>query len=377
MVTTCVSHGRPYTFPTGQSVLFFDPTELRSYVAGYVVDWMEGKARIRAHEHMRDERFAPLLGLPLDRDLPIALVARMSLSFPILLSAVKLYAIDYSTATLAEADDAIQDQSNGTVARAIALKPQPCWYVDGGLSSNFPIHLFDSPLPRWPTFGINLGRFRSDDEYDATDQTKNVWMPRANGNGLRERWTRFTGLPSFVAAMLSAIKDWNDNVQMKMPGYRDRIATVLLKETEGGLNLQMTSTAIRELARRGRAAGELLVDRFLSPSDGASPQHMGWENHRVVRYRVTMRAIQRFLKQYAQCLDAAVQPGDISYPDLIDRGAKDNFKSYPWKSASTRAGAHDATLDLRSLVRRWEQDGIDFEVNAPSPAPELVKRARS
>lgn len=42
----------------------------------------ERKARIRAHEQTRDERFAPLLGLPLDRDLPIAFVARMSLSFP-------------------------------------------------------------------------------------------------------------------------------------------------------------------------------------------------------------------------------------------------------------------------------------------------------
>lgn len=290
---------------------------------------------------------------------------------------MKLHAIDYSTGTLAEADDAIEEQSKGKVARANGFKPQPCWFVDGGLSSNFPIQLFDSPLPRWPTFGINLGRFRSDDDYDATDQAKNVWMPRANGSGLRERWTCFTGLPGFVVAMLSAIKDWNDNVQMKMPGYRDRIATVLLNETEGGLNLQMTGATIRELACRGRAAGELLVDRFLSPSDGASSKHMGWENHRVVRYRVTMRAIQRFLKLYAQCLEADAQPGDISYADLIERGAQDNFKSYPWKNASTRTGARDATLDLGGVVRRWEQEGIDFEVNARSPAPELVKRARS
>jgi len=34
-----------------------------------------------------------------------------------------------------------------------------CWFSDGGISSNFPVTLFDSPLPRWPTFAINLAPF--------------------------------------------------------------------------------------------------------------------------------------------------------------------------------------------------------------------------
>ncbi len=31
-----------------------------------------------------------------------------------------------------------------------------CYIVDGGLMSNYPIHLFDSPNPRWPTIGFRL-----------------------------------------------------------------------------------------------------------------------------------------------------------------------------------------------------------------------------
>jgi hypothetical protein len=59
------------------------------------------------------------------------------MSFPLLISAVKLWAIDYEAPM----------KSRGL---------SPCWMSDGGLCSNFPIHLFDSFVPRWPTFGISL-----------------------------------------------------------------------------------------------------------------------------------------------------------------------------------------------------------------------------
>ncbi|KAG1385865.1 hypothetical protein G6F59_017159 [Rhizopus arrhizus] len=43
-------------------------------------------------------------------------------------------------------------QTCGPVITAFRI----CWFSDGGISSNFPIHLFDAALPRWPTFAINL-----------------------------------------------------------------------------------------------------------------------------------------------------------------------------------------------------------------------------
>ena len=37
------------------------------------------------------------------------------------------------------------------------IKNNPCYIVDGGLLSNFPIWIFDtSNRPKWPTFGLNL-----------------------------------------------------------------------------------------------------------------------------------------------------------------------------------------------------------------------------
>ena len=38
-------------------------------------------------------------------------------------------------------------------------KHKACWFVDGGMLSNFPVDVFDrtdGQPPRWPTFGIKL-----------------------------------------------------------------------------------------------------------------------------------------------------------------------------------------------------------------------------
>ena len=62
---------------------------------------------------------------------------RMSLSFPVLLSAIPLHSIDRS-----------REPENQKLERG--------WFTDGGACSNFPLHFFDSPLPRRPTFSIDL-----------------------------------------------------------------------------------------------------------------------------------------------------------------------------------------------------------------------------
>ena len=64
-------------------------------------------------------------------ELPVLVATRMSLSFPGLLAAVPLWTV--------------QDG-----------KPVRHWVSDGGISSNFPVHLFDAWVPGRPTFGLNL-----------------------------------------------------------------------------------------------------------------------------------------------------------------------------------------------------------------------------
>jgi hypothetical protein len=74
--------------------------------------------------------------IPLPDTFPILLAARMSLSFPILFAAVPLWAIDYEHPR-AERDF------------------ERCMFFDGGISSNFLMHLFDGLILNSVLFRFN------------------------------------------------------------------------------------------------------------------------------------------------------------------------------------------------------------------------------
>ncbi|HYJ46232.1 MAG TPA: patatin-like phospholipase family protein, partial [Pyrinomonadaceae bacterium] len=153
MMTTNLTLGRPYRLPFDKSSTeyFYNPAEWSKFFPEHIVDWMLKHPRQSTHPPgARRERqlaewesFKPCLPLPAPDDLPIVVAARMSLSFPVLISAVPLYTVDRSL-PVPEGDEP---------------KLERCLFSDGGISSNFPIHFFDKALPRWPTFGINLASF--------------------------------------------------------------------------------------------------------------------------------------------------------------------------------------------------------------------------
>ena len=134
MQTTNVTEGRPYRLPQGLGSTFaFDEATFRRIFPKRVVDHLVAVGGER--------REKGLIPLPDARDLPVVVATRMSLSFPILISAVPLHAIDRS-----------MRHPEGTGY-------EPSWFSDGGITSNFPVSFFDSLLPSRPTFGITLGDF--------------------------------------------------------------------------------------------------------------------------------------------------------------------------------------------------------------------------
>lgn len=146
MVTTNITHSRPYCFPLNSNEedekLYFREKDLRELFPSNVVEQM-----IEKSPHVEKQLIEKFPGyqieevyyeLPPQGKLPVVFATRLSLSFPILLSAISLYAWDY--------------ENPNKNSREL----KKCWFSDGGISSNFPIHLFDAPLPLWPTFGIKL-----------------------------------------------------------------------------------------------------------------------------------------------------------------------------------------------------------------------------
>ena len=110
----------------------------------------------------------PLRRLPDAADLPVIVATRMSLSFPLLIAAVPLWSVSYRKRA---PDDAAQPPG--------APQYEKLWFSDGGLASNFPVHLFDAPLPGRPTFAINLGSF-SERTAPFEDQRDNIVLARDN-----------------------------------------------------------------------------------------------------------------------------------------------------------------------------------------------------
>jgi hypothetical protein len=89
----------------------------------------------------------------------------MSLSFPILLSAVPLYTICASALgkdgeLTSDASKKIEKERETWAdikdSHEVPEILQKNWFSDGGICSNFPIHFFDDWLPNRPTFGITL-----------------------------------------------------------------------------------------------------------------------------------------------------------------------------------------------------------------------------
>lgn len=350
MMTTNLTTGRPHRLPFAQNIFFFDPSEWSKFFPKSVIDWLLLKS---ADEGTAE--FAPLRQLPSARDLPVVVATRMSLSYPVLLSAVPLYARDFGR------------------TREEDRRPQKCWFSDGGICSNFPVHFFDSPLPRWPTFAINLRPFHPDHPREA------VFMPDKNVGGITEVFTNFDRgsgpkrLFGFFGAIISTLENWTDNMQTRLPGYRDRIAHVCLdNKTEGGLNLNMPPELIIELGRRGEQAAERLIEHFTLPADQVE---LSWDNQRWVRYRSMMSLLEEMLKEIEFAINNPA-PGDSTYLELIMRDLGEPPKGYQWKNKIQQAFAHEATLELMDLAAKWQSlvtndSNETFTTGTPRPQPEL------
>jgi hypothetical protein len=404
MMTTNLTQGRPYRLPLDSGPWFFDPDRWRDLFPERVVRWMEDHPpQGPADPHDRSwwrllcRLLEPLRPLPDPNDLPVVVATRMSLSFPVLISAVPVHAVDWSRTANQKARRRWGEwlRRHETVIEALLSDPEAwasedrpadriqaevCWFSDGGITSNFPVHFFDAPLPRWPTFAIDLKPFHPD-RGPSTDQCRNVYLPSSNAGGVLERWTRFPagGLGSLVAfghAIVDTMQNWTDNTQLRVPGYRDRVAHVELSADEGGINLSMPAERIAALTERGRCAGATLAERF-----GSAPLPdtvLTWDNHRWVRYRSMMALVQDLLGRYRRAYEWPPRDGAMTYRELIERDTETAPRSYEWDGAAQMVFALGATQDLVGLSRSWDAEPEEhrFGRGAPRPAPELRVRPR-
>jgi hypothetical protein len=290
----------------------------------------------------------------------------LSLSFPFLFCAVPLYAVDWTLRQCQEGEQIPKPVPGGALAYGQPRKPEHVWFTDGGICNNFPLHLFDAPLPRWPTFGIDLNHQRPDRA--AEDR---VWMPTSNGGGINPAWTRLTanigpgGTFGLISAIIGAARNWVNSLQAIAPGYRDRIVHIALSKKEGGLNLSMPPDVLTSLNEYGEKAAERLIDHFINGTDQGKPTEMTWDNQRWIRYRSTMSEIEKFLAAFAASV-VSPETGDTPYSALVD-----DPPSYPLGS-SQHSTALDETRRLTDLGNAMSKPPLNE--GTPRPEPDLVIR---
>lgn len=338
MVTTNLSYGIPNTIPfkDSKSLYYFDEVDFREYFPKRVVDRMIKGFK---EEDKKEGKYP----FPEDENLPVIVGVRMSLSFPVLISAVPLYVMNFKD-----------------------MKLTKCWFSDGGICSNFPVHFFDSPLPTRPTFAINLKQM----EKANADEKMNISMAKDNKGGLDFEWNNTDGsLMGFIGSITKTMQNWNDNTQLRVPGFRDRICNILLTKDEGGLNLNMDSDFIKKISERGMFAGEELTKRFYG-----NESDMNWDNHKWIRLRTTLPLLQKYLKDIQKVYDEYPYEDEMGYKELIDREKDDKPASYKLDSNEQRDFIDDELEKIFAIVREWDmgEESVTFGGrNVPRPQPEL------
>ncbi len=382
VMTTNLSRRQPIVMPWNDHTYFYSPTEFRALFGDTVVAAMKPPAPpADAEEAVRWEHVcaaaaqqpAGLLPFPAAADLPVIVATRMSLSFPLLISAVPLYAVDWSRATnsgwIARVEAHRRKEPGAATAATIAAAGLPDfdknWFSDGGLTSNLPVHFFDAPLPSRPTFAIDLSNF-DPGVAPHPDQRRNSFLPTRNVpvRAMRRthRWEDdgpMSQLLSFGVSLVETARTWVDEASLVMPGYRDRVVTVYQSGEEGGLNLSMQADTVRDLSDRGRFAGQKLVARF---GQGGA----GWPNHQWLRFRTATAALNDWLIDF----DSRYRLAPHVYDDVL-AGTSD-APSYPIAGELRLAAARARLEALRTQLGDWGADPVDaFTDGRPQQPPVL------
>lgn len=387
-MTTNVTRHEPMSMPWASNEYYFDPKVMAEYFPADVVDWLIQSAPTHVAATGRQRWDAVLAAcarerglhpLPPPEQIPILLATRLSLSFPVLISAVPLLAVDFSraqnTSFRTEAEAWLKAHPDADPVQALAaLRSRPAfadnWFSDGGLCANLPVHFFDCPLPTRPTFAINLGQLPDGTPADP-DPAKNVFLPTNNIAGVRRTWralptTGLGGLLGFLNGLVETARGWVDEAQLVLPGYRDRVVLIRHTKDEGGMNLTMPPEVVTALADRGQAAAGRLVEVFAGDHPGSTPAH-GFDNHRWIRMRTAGAGLEQWLAgwQRGYTSDSA---GATPYPDLAGPGATGPLPSYR-PSEEQRTQLNTVTGQVRDLAQDWPAGTM--LTGAPRPTPRL------
>ena len=175
-------------------------------------------------------------------------------------------------------------------------------------------------------------------------------------------WQPVESWPAFASSVFTAAQAHTDTLQSTLPGYRERIVEVRLKQSEGGLNLNMDPATIQVLFDRGDRAGKALREQFQ------------FDQHRWVRFLTLLSELERNLDNAAKVYQ------ELGFEDLI-RQAPGDEEEFPYSKLP--AGWSDRVIAAVNrmggvIAQTADADGGPLAVpdNFPTPMPQLRMTTR-
>ncbi|GAA3284266.1 patatin-like phospholipase family protein [Dactylosporangium vinaceum] len=370
LVTTDLTRQRPYVFPLdwapggdpGVEQLYLDRADLEGHFPADVLDALcESPAvTVPAADGSGPRR---LHRLPDPWNLPVVFAVRLSMSLPVLFKAVRLYRLVGGAAirddlgrSVLRRQRRLQYPQDGQIAEAL-------WFSDGGITSNFPVHLFDTLLPAWPTFGLNLG------DHPPAFPHQDVWLPQDWQASRAPAAKAPRSLFDFAFTILDTARNWRDTMQTGMPGYRGRVAWVRQRPDEGGNNLFMPREVIASMALRGALAGARLSRRFADSDQ--------WTRYRWLRLRIALANVERLhhtAREHAPAYrDLMATPDSLPGPDDTQYPYDPYSAGIDWyRPVDLTAFWTAGTALLRGITAEPPGDGV-LGQGSPRPHPDLTQ----
>jgi predicted acylesterase/phospholipase RssA len=372
MMTANLSQNLPYELPFGTRKFIFKQADFERLFPKNIVQHLVQQSYQSKSVRLPDGYWF----LPALTDFPVAVAMRMSLSFPLLISAVPLFTMSRR---------AFKDHSGKSPLDITEADLQRNWFSDGGIASNFPIHFFDAWLPTRPTFGITLVSLPADafthedgikrerpnnmsilpaegaEDGDlalegAELRREDVFLPNANHRPDPD-WKPLPHLLSFIWSIFATAQNYRDNTQAMLPSYRERVVQLRLSDDEGGLNLAMDPATIQRVREKGARAGEALLTDF------------NFNHHQWVRFRVLMGQLEPNL----QAIETVLKDEVFPIARLIEMQLNGGDAATPFPYRRSQVWCDDAlkrVTALRELVESWPHTPF-FGQDTPLPNPVL------
>jgi hypothetical protein len=249
--------------------------------------------------------------------------------------------------------------------------------------------LFDSPLPRWPTFALDL---LGDGTMQVMDGDK-VITPIPSSDAFLESEQpavplecnyplsgKRGSLLQFLSSMIDSMRTWQDTTLGALPGNTSRTIGIRLPTEEGGLNLNMTEPQICDLIARGDLAGQTLLEEFVG-GDFASSDTPAWRQQRWWRYLSTMQSTIRWTKLFQRGYSPYPWLKQDAYEYLCERSFDGNptapeMPGMPirWTDPAEAESAAEAAATFDKLPIT---DAADDAYAQFSPVPEAALRQRA